>query len=120
MEEYQQAMEDSGTDVNENSLAGWINADLFVTGLRAVADAGDDLTRQSLVDAINALEDYDAGGLLAGINWAEAHDTPSETPCLSFLKIENSTFVPTLNEPGKPFVCFDQEEPDFDNPEIRA
>jgi branched-chain amino acid transport system substrate-binding protein len=120
MEEYQQAMEDSGTDVNENSLAGWINADLFVTGLRAVADAGDELTRQSLIDAINALEDYDAGGLLAGMDWATAHDQQSERPCLSFLKIENSTFVPTLNEPGKPFVCFDQEEPDFDNPEIRA
>src|SRR5215213_9835992 len=88
MQQYKQAMEDTGTDVNELSLAGWISADLFVTGLRTVADSGDDLTRQSLVDAINAMEDYDAGGILPGTDWRIAHDQLEGTPCLAFLKIE--------------------------------
>jgi branched-chain amino acid transport system substrate-binding protein len=120
MEEYKAAMEEAGEPINENSLAGWIDADLFVTGLRAVAEAGDELTRPALVDAINALDDYDAGGILAGTDWGIAHDQQADVPCLSFLKIEGSQFVPTLGDPGKPFVCLDRRDPDFDNPEIRA
>jgi branched-chain amino acid transport system substrate-binding protein len=120
MQQYKQAMEDTGTDVNELSLAGWISADLFVTGLRAVADSGDELTRQSLVDAINAMEDYDAGGILPGTDWTIAHDQLEDEPCLAFLKIEGGEFVPTIGEPGKPFVCLNSENPDFDAPIIRG
>ncbi len=120
MQQYKQAMEDSGTAVNELSLAGWISADMFVTGLRAVADSGDDLTRQNLVDAVNAMDDFDAGGILPGTDWSIAHDKLEQTPCLAFLKIEGGAFVPTLGQPGKPFVCFDRDNPDFDAPTIRG
>jgi hypothetical protein len=120
MQQYRQDMEASGTDINELSLAGWISADQFVTGLRAVADSGEDLTRQSLVDAVNALEDYDAGGILPGTNWQFAHDQLEDEVCQAYLKIEGGKFVPTLGQPGKPFVCFDPENPDFDAPTIRG
>jgi hypothetical protein len=49
---------------NENSLAGWINAELFYEGLKA---AGPDFTRQKIIGAINKMTDYTAGGLLPGI-----------------------------------------------------
>jgi hypothetical protein len=120
MQQYKQAMEDTETDVNELSLAGWISADLFVTGLRAVADSGDDLSRQSLVDAVNAMDDYDAGGILPGTDWTIAHDQLEDEPCLAFLKIEGGEFVPTIGQPGKPFVCLNSENPDFDAPTIRG
>jgi hypothetical protein len=120
MQQYKQAMEDTGTEVNELSLAGWISADLFVTGLRAVADSGDDLTRQGLVDAINAMEDYDAGGILPGTDWTIAHDQLEDEPCLAFLEIRGSEFTPVLGRPGEPFVCLNSEDPDFDAPIIRG
>jgi len=120
LERYLKAMEDAGAAVSENSLAGWINADLFVTGLRAVADSGDELTRERLIEAVNALEDYDAEGLLAGIDWRIAHEEQSDNICAGFVQVEGGEFVPALGEPGKPFICFDADEPDFDNPEIRA
>ena len=120
MQRYKQAMEDTGTEVNELSLAGWISADLFVTGLRAVEDAGDELTRQALVDAINVMEDYDAGGILSGIDWTIAHDQIEPEVCQAYLQIQGGAFTPALGRPGEPFVCFDSENPDFDAPTIRG
>ena len=42
-------------------MNGWLNADLFVDGLKA---AGPDFSRQKLIDAINKMTDYKANGLL--------------------------------------------------------
>ena len=50
--------------------AGWINADEFVTGLKA---AGPNFTRQKVVDATNKITNYTAGGIVAPINWTTAH-----------------------------------------------
>jgi len=120
MQRYKQAMEDADAEINELSLAGWISADLFVTGLRAVAESGDDLTRRSLIDAINAMDDYDADGILPGTDWGIAHERLEEEPCLAFLQIQGGAFNPVLGEPGKPFVCLNNENPDFESPTIRG
>jgi branched-chain amino acid transport system substrate-binding protein len=120
MERYKAAMEDTGSEINELSMAGWLSADLFVTGLRAVAEAGDELTRENLVKTINAMKDYDAGGLLAGTDWTISHDQIPPQPCLTFVEITPDGFAPILGEPGKPFVCLDRDDPDFDRPEIRS
>jgi hypothetical protein len=120
MRKYKQAMTDSGTDMNELSLAGWISADQFTTGLRAVAKSGKDLTRQNLIDAINAISDYDAGGILPGTDWRIAHDQLNDEDCLAFLKIEGGKFVPVIGQPGKPFACLNSKHPDFDAPTIRG
>jgi hypothetical protein len=120
MRRYKQAMEDAGAEINELSLAGWISADLFVTGLRAVAESGDELTRQSLVDAINAMDDYDAGGILPGTDWGVAHDGLADEVCLAFLQIRDGAFTPAIGRPGEPFVCFNPEDPNFDAPTIRG
>lgn len=90
----------SGGQQTENSVYGWLNADLFVTGLKA---AGCNFTRQSVVDAINKLTNYNANGFLPPVNWTTAHQ--QSQGCFSFLKIVNGKFVPQFTQPGKPFLC---------------
>ncbi len=98
---YEKWIKRSGGKKNENSLSGWINADLFVTGLEA---AGPDFTRQKVVDAVNAITDYDAKGLLAGIDWTTGHE--EDVDCMVVSKIVDGKFKPAFGKPNKPFICF--------------
>jgi branched-chain amino acid transport system substrate-binding protein len=93
----------SGSPENENSLAGWINADLFYQGLKA---AGPDFTRQKVIDAINKMTDYTAGGILGGINWQIQHAGENSPTCQVISKVHNGTFVPSFGTQNQPFVCF--------------
>ena len=102
LNQFQRWMKRGGFKQNENSLAGWMNADLFYQGLQA---AGPEFTRQKVVDAINSMTDYTAGGLVAGIDWTTAHSQDPPQGCSVVSKIEHGTFVPTFGEPGKPFRC---------------
>ena len=68
---YEKWIKKTGGARNEHSLDGWLNADLFVTGLKA---AGPDFTRQKVVDAINKMTDYKANGMLPGVDWTIAHE----------------------------------------------
>ena len=111
---YQKWIKKSGGTKSENSIYGWLNADLFVTGLKA---AGPDFTRQKVVDAINQITDYDANGILAGVDWTKAHE---EAPsCYAWLKIVDGRFQPVFGKPGKPFVCIPQDTTKIPkNPEV--
>jgi ABC-type branched-subunit amino acid transport system substrate-binding protein len=112
---YDRWMKRSGGDKNENSYVGWMNADLFVEGLKA---AGPDFTQPKVVDAINAMTDYTAKGILAGTDWTTAHETDLE--CYAMSKIVDGKFRPALGKKNKPFVCL---PPDLEkipkNPEVR-
>jgi branched-chain amino acid transport system substrate-binding protein len=110
LRDFQKWMKRGGFEQNEHSVAGWINADLFYQGLKA---AGPEFTRQKVVDAINSMTDYKAGGLLPGINWQTAHSQEAPEGCLVYSKIENGKFVPAFGPAGKPFVCL-QENPQPD------
>jgi ABC-type branched-subunit amino acid transport system substrate-binding protein len=104
MREFLAAMDEVGEAPNEHLLSGWINAVLLVDGIRA---AGEDFTQQSVVDAINEMTDFTAGGILPRIDWTKAHDPDPETKaCTAVLRVQDLEFVPTFGEPGKPFVCF--------------
>ena len=97
---YEKWIKRSGGKRTENSLYGWLNADLFATGLKA---AGPDFTCQKVIDAVNQLKDYDAGGILPGVDWTKAHqEGPS---CYSWLKIQDGNFKPVFAKSGKPFLC---------------
>ena len=98
---YEKWIKRTGGAENLNSLVGWVNADLFVTGLK---NAGPEFTRQKVVDAINQIKHYDAGGILAGVDWTTAHQAAS--PCYTFVKVVNGKFKPAFGQPGKPFLCF--------------
>jgi branched-chain amino acid transport system substrate-binding protein len=101
LKRYEKWIKRSGGAKNENSLTGWLNADLFVRGLKA---AGPDFTRQKLVDAINGMTDYTADGILPGVNWTTAHE--DDPDCYAMTKIEGGKFKPVFGQPGKPFICF--------------
>jgi hypothetical protein len=116
MQRFLDAMDKAGKSPNENSLAGWINADQLVTGLK---EAGKDVTRKELVDSINRMTNYRAGGIIPGIDWTIAHDRPSDEDCFATLQVRNRALVPVFGQPGKPFVCFDLKDVDLENPEIR-
>jgi branched-chain amino acid transport system substrate-binding protein len=106
LRDFQKWMKRGGFEQNENALAGWINADLFYQGLKA---AGPEFTRQKVIDAINQMTNYTAGGLLAGIDWRIAHQQEAPNSCIVLSKIENGKFKPAFGQPGKPFACFPSE-----------
>jgi len=101
---YLDQIEEAGLEPSENSLVGWLNADLFVTGLR---EAGPRFSRQKVIDGINKLRDYDADGIIGGVDWTKLHTSvakPGES-CQFLSQIRDSKFDPVLSKPGKPFVC---------------
>jgi ABC-type branched-subunit amino acid transport system substrate-binding protein len=107
LEDYLHWMDERGVEPSENSMVGWLNADLFVTGLR---EAGPDFDRRSVIDAINGMTGYTADGLLAGVDWTIRHDGPADRPCQFVSRVEDGEFVPVFSEPGEPFVCADVDE----------
>lgn len=110
LENYLKWMDATKATKTENSVAGWLNADLFVTGLKA---AGPNFTQQSLMDAINAMTDYDAEGFLHGVDWTTAHyvDAKPGLACSYAAIIEDSKLVSKFVEGDKPFVCADGTDP---------
>jgi ABC-type branched-subunit amino acid transport system substrate-binding protein len=105
-------MDETGKEKKELAVVGWIDADMFVTGLRA---AGPNFTRQKVIDELNKLKDYDAQGILPGLDWTLQHKDPTipanrpKVDCAAISKIVDKKFVPAFTEPGKPFVCFESE-----------
>lgn len=98
---FKKWMKKTDADITENAIVGWINADLFVTGLKA---AGENFTRESVIDAINQMTDYTANGFLPPVDWTTAHENDND--CMALLKIVKGKFKPVVGEKGKPFLCF--------------
>jgi branched-chain amino acid transport system substrate-binding protein len=98
---YEKWIKKSGGTKSENSVYGWLNADLFVRGVKA---AGCDFTRQKVIDAINQMKAYNADGLIAPVDWTKAHE--QEPQCYAWLKVVDGKFTPVFGQPGKPFLCF--------------
>jgi len=93
-----------GTLPSEAALAGWVSADLFATGLRAI---GRDVTRSRLVAAINRLSSYTADGILAPVDWRIGHK-PVLAPidCTAFVVVHGGRFVPVYGTPPSVFSCY--------------
>ncbi len=101
--------------VTENAIVGWINADLFVAGLKA---AGPDFTRQKVIDAINGMTDFTAHGFVPPVDWTTAHENDQD--CMALLKIVDGKFKPVFGEKGKPFLCFGDDVKTMPkNPEVK-
>ena len=112
---FQKWMKRTDGEVTENAIVGWINADLFVTGLKA---AGEDFTRQGVIDAINQMTDYTANGFVPPIDWTTAHEDDQD--CMALLKIVDGKFKPAFAKKGKPFLCFEDDLEEMPkNPEVR-
>lgn len=102
MRRYQPAFADSAL-----AIQGWASAALFVDGLRA---AGPDLSQRRVVQLTNRLTSFNAGGLIAPVDWADGHSLPrqatSTTPvCSVYVRVEGRRLQPVLGSGHRVFVC---------------
>ena len=104
IQDYLQWIDETGGTIGELSLAGWLSAAQFVTGLRA---AGPDFTRATVVDGLNSVTDFTGDGILPGTDWTIAHEADGPEFCYAISQITDSEFVPQFTEDGKPFICFE-------------
>jgi branched-chain amino acid transport system substrate-binding protein len=105
MQKYQKAY-----TYNETALDGWVAADQFVTGLKALGNAIP--TQKALVDAINQETAFTADGLTTPVDWTTAHTTAVPPYCQASVKVEGSSFFPAdVQGAHEVFVCFDANSP---------
>lgn len=97
--------------ISEVVLAGWVNADLFVTALR---DVGKNVTRQKLIADINKKRDWTAHGTFSPIDWTIAHHANSPLDCTAFIQVQHGKFVPVFGNATSPFVCWKLDQATLD------
>jgi branched-chain amino acid transport system substrate-binding protein len=113
MDVYLDAMKKMGAPVSDVTLAGWINADLFVTALKQV---GNNVTRQNVINAINKMTHYTAGGISPGIDWTQQHKNSGPYNCTAFLQVQHGQFASVFGSGKNPFVCFQSPNATTFNP----
>jgi ABC-type branched-subunit amino acid transport system substrate-binding protein len=107
MEAYQNSMKANGIPLSEYTLTGWINADLLTTGIRAAAQTTGKFDRKTVVDAINALPSYSAGGIVPTIVWANDHSNGPSSACTAFLRVDGAAKKYVSDTPDTPWTCLD-------------
>ncbi len=107
--EFNKWMDKAHYTKNETAMQGWISAFQLWAGIKA---AGPGFTRQKVIDALNKMTALTADGLIPPRNWTKEHNITHNNPlsCTAWVKIVNGKFVPTFNQPGKPFQCM-QDQP---------
>jgi branched-chain amino acid transport system substrate-binding protein len=95
---------------SEVSLAGWIAATTFVTGLEKLGPHVTP-TRSALIAALNGMVDYTADGLVSPITWRDEHDANGPFDCNVYVRVEGDSFVPVFGSPPSVFTCFRYPEP---------
>ncbi len=118
--DYFEWMEDTGSELTELAMVGWINASLAFEGLLA---AGPEFDRAAVVAATNALTDFTADGLVVPIDWSRQHGVATEgdpaadyeMECQSVVKVVDGAFE-TVAPPEKPWVCWSNENLDWSEP----
>ncbi len=110
LKDYLKATKAAGAEPSENGIAGWLNVQTLVAGLKK---AGPNFDRQKVIDAINSMDHFTADGLLHGVDWTTAHTELGDPnrPCSFISVIKNSEFTPSFSKPGKPFLCVDSSVP---------
>ncbi len=94
-----------GTSPSATALAGWVSADLFTEGLRAI---GDDVTRTALVRAINRLTAFTADGAYPPVDWTIAHRGVSGLDCTTYVRAHGDRFAPVFTTSASVYSCYDQ------------
>ena len=122
LEEFREWMDETGSEVTEIAMVGWINADLAYQGL---VEAGPQFDRAAVIEATNELTDYTAGGLIAPIDWSRQHEPPteddpathgSEQICTSLVQVVDGGFE-LIGEPDRPFLCWPGDTRAWTEPE---
>ena len=123
VDDFLEWTERHGGPVAEQTIFGWVNADLFVQGLKA---AGPEFDRESLIEATNThLTSYSADGLVSPIDWSRQHLAPTaedrltngpSQECVAMVWIQGGAFE-LVAESDSPFLCWDNSTPDWAEPE---
>ena len=117
LDAYHQWVPASGGPVAEQTMVGWLNADLFVTGL---LEAGPEFDRGSIVGSLNQIT-YGADGLINPIDWSRQHWAviegeplnDYELECVSYVRMEDGGFVGF--QPA-PWMCWPNDHLDWTEP----
>ncbi|MCU1457629.1 MAG: ABC-type branched-chain amino acid transport system periplasmic component-like protein [Actinomycetia bacterium] len=91
---------------SELTLVGWVNGMLFTQALK---NAGKNFTQQKVIDAVNKMGNWTAGGILAPVDytqWPRNNQRPNSPSCSAIVQVQKGKFVPVFGKPGKPFVCY--------------
>jgi len=119
--DFQKWMDETGSEISELAMIGWINADLAYEGLVA---AGPQFDRASVIDATNRITDFDAGGLIAPIDWSRQHepwtnDDPAthgpKQNCATYVRVKDGAFE-LIGDAAKPFFCWDSASTEWAEP----
>lgn len=119
--DFQKWMGETGSEITELAMIGWINADLAYRGLVA---AGPQFDRASVIAATNTITDYTAGGLIPPIDWTRQHQAPtnedpathgSKQVCANYVKVVDGGFE-LVGDAAKPFFCWDGSSTDWADP----
>lgn len=106
MEEW---LDETGVVMNDYAIQGWLGADMAIT---ALLEAGPQFDQAAVVEAMNQVTDYTAGGLHAPVDWTVAHDagepgSPSiDRMCAAYLEVRDGA-LELLSDPAEPFSCWD-------------
>jgi ABC-type branched-subunit amino acid transport system substrate-binding protein len=114
----------TGVKVRELTAVGWQLAAEFYEGLKG---AGPQFSQAGVVNYLNTLTHWTDNGFIQPLDWTKYHQDPTNNPavrgpleCANYVKVVNGKFVPSLAEPGKPWVCFDRNDPTVDNPKYTS
>ncbi|MCY4272758.1 MAG: ABC transporter substrate-binding protein [bacterium] len=118
--------EANGGAIGEPTMTGWINADLFVAGLKA---AGPEFSREAIVEATNTgLTEYSANGLINETDWSRQHNPPTpedritngyRKECIAAVRIQGGAYE-LLGTADAPFLCWDNSTTDWSDPELTS
>ncbi len=92
---------------DEVAIQGWESAALLVAGLKA---AGPHPTQAGVVNAINKMTAFTAGGLTTPTDWSPSgggHNYPITSPtCSAYIQVKGDKFVTVLVKKPQVFLCF--------------
>lgn len=112
LERFEEWMDETGSEITELAMNGWIAAAVAYDGLVA---AGPEFDRAKVIDATNALEDYTAGGLVPPIDFGRQHqpatpDNPAEhgavPECVVLLQVVDGKLTVVGGKPDAPWLCW--------------
>jgi ABC-type branched-subunit amino acid transport system substrate-binding protein len=121
--DFQEWMGETGGQISEIAMIGWINADLAYQGLLA---AGPEFSREAVIAATNEFTAYTAGGLTAPVDWSRQHTPPTEEDpgtngpeqvCFSIVRVVGGEFE-LVGDPEAPFHCWDGASRDWAEPTL--
>jgi branched-chain amino acid transport system substrate-binding protein len=90
---------------SDTALQGWQSAALLVEGIQR---AGSNLTQANVVNQINQITNFTAGGVSTVVDWTKLHTvTLTSFPgCSAFVKVSGTKFVPAVAKAPQTIVCF--------------